>query len=35
MKCARDMLARSNGWRNPFGDGRAAERIARVAKMGS
>lgn len=30
MKCARDMLGRGNGWKNPFGDGRAAERIGRA-----
>jgi UDP-N-acetylglucosamine 2-epimerase (non-hydrolysing) len=27
VKCARNMLGRSNGWKNPFGDGKAAERI--------
>ena len=30
VECARSMLAKGNGWRNPFGDGRAAERIGRV-----
>jgi UDP-N-acetylglucosamine 2-epimerase (non-hydrolysing) len=30
VKCARDMLLRNNGWKNPFGDGKAAERIGRV-----
>ncbi|NJD52071.1 MAG: UDP-N-acetylglucosamine 2-epimerase (non-hydrolyzing) [Candidatus Methanoperedens sp.] len=30
-KCARSMLERGNGWMNPFGDGRAAERI--IQKM--
>ncbi len=32
MKCARSMLGKSNGWRNPFGDGKAAERILEVIK---
>ncbi|MCZ7393674.1 MAG: UDP-N-acetylglucosamine 2-epimerase (non-hydrolyzing) [Candidatus Methanoperedens sp.] len=30
VECARSMLAKGNGWRNPFGDGKAAERIGRV-----
>jgi len=30
VKCARSMLNRGNGWMNPFGDGRAGERIRRV-----
>jgi UDP-N-acetylglucosamine 2-epimerase (non-hydrolysing) len=34
VECARRMLVRGNGWNNPFGDGKAAERIARVVKMG-
>lgn len=28
------MHGRSNGWRNPFGDGKAAERIGKVMAMG-
>lgn len=27
--------APASSWKNPFGDGKAAERIARVVKMGS
>ncbi|MCZ7381928.1 MAG: UDP-N-acetylglucosamine 2-epimerase (non-hydrolyzing) [Candidatus Methanoperedens sp.] len=27
VECAGEMLLRSNGWKNPFGDGKAAERI--------
>lgn len=30
LKCTREMLLRSNGWRNPFGDGKAAERISEI-----
>ncbi|VVB84840.1 UDP-N-acetylglucosamine 2-epimerase [uncultured archaeon] len=30
VKCAKKMLLKSNGWKNPFGDGKAAERIGRV-----
>ena len=30
VKCARSMLERDNGWKNPFGDGKSAERIGRV-----
>ncbi len=29
LKCARDMLGKVNGWKNPFGDGRAGERIVK------
>jgi UDP-N-acetylglucosamine 2-epimerase (non-hydrolysing) len=32
MKCARMMVEKGNDWKNPFGDGRAAERIVRVLK---
>ncbi len=38
MECMRSILSRSNKWKNPFGDGRASEKIGRVivmaAKMG-
>ncbi len=33
VECARKMLYKKNGWKNPFGDGRAAERIRRVMAM--
>lgn len=33
IRCARSMLVRSNDWKNPFGDGKAAERIVRVMAM--
>jgi UDP-N-acetylglucosamine 2-epimerase (non-hydrolysing) len=33
VESARRMLVKGKGWKNPFGDGRAAERIARVAKV--
>jgi UDP-N-acetylglucosamine 2-epimerase (non-hydrolysing) len=29
MKCTRSMLGKSNRWRNPFGDGKAGERIVK------
>jgi UDP-N-acetylglucosamine 2-epimerase (non-hydrolysing) len=32
VKYAREMLVRSNGWGNPFGDGKAAERIFEVVR---
>jgi UDP-N-acetylglucosamine 2-epimerase (non-hydrolysing) len=35
MKCAMSMLSRKNGWRNPFGDGKASERIIKVTCQGS
>ncbi len=34
VECARNMLGRTKGWKNPFGDGKAAERIGRVMAMG-
>jgi len=34
LDSARRMLDRGNGWRNPFGDGKAAERIRRVVMAG-
>jgi len=34
VKCAKDMLLRSNGWKNPFGDGKAAERIIDKLELG-
>jgi len=34
VDCARAMLAARNGWRNPFGDGRAAERIVSIITEG-
>ncbi len=30
LKCAREMLGRSNKWGNPFGGGRAAESIVEI-----
>ena len=30
IECARTMLARETGWHNPFGDGRAAEKIVKT-----
>ena len=33
-KCARIMLERGNEWKNPFGDGRAAERIMQIITTG-
>ena len=30
VKCARTMLAKENKWKNPFGDGKAAEKIMNV-----
>ncbi len=35
VKSTRRMLVKGKGWKNPFGDGRASERIIRVVKMGS
>ncbi|MDP2767180.1 MAG: UDP-N-acetylglucosamine 2-epimerase (non-hydrolyzing) [Candidatus Methanoperedens sp.] len=34
IRCARSMLERGNRWKNPFGDGRAGERIGRVMVAG-
>lgn len=34
MKCAMSMLSRKNGWRNPFGDGKASDRIVKVTVNG-
>ncbi|MEM2121598.1 MAG: UDP-N-acetylglucosamine 2-epimerase (non-hydrolyzing), partial [Candidatus Woesearchaeota archaeon] len=31
-KCAKIMLSRKRDWKNPFGDGKAAERIIRILK---
>lgn len=33
VKCARGMHGKSNDWKTPFGDGKAAERIMRVMAM--
>ncbi len=33
VKRARKMLVNGKGWKNPFGDGKAAEKIGRVIKM--
>ncbi len=33
IKCAMRMLSQGNGWKNPFGDGKASERIRRVMTM--
>jgi UDP-N-acetylglucosamine 2-epimerase (non-hydrolysing) len=33
VKSAKEMLVKGKGWKNPFGDGKAAEKIARVIKM--
>ncbi len=35
VESARRMLFKGKDWKNPFGDGKAAERIARAVKMGS
>ncbi len=32
VECAREMLGSVNSWKNPFGDGKAAERIIEVIK---
>lgn len=34
MKCAMGMLSRKNGWSNPFGDGKASDRIVKVTVNG-
>ncbi len=34
VECSRRMVAAGNGWKNPFGDGRAAERIAGIISGG-
>ncbi|MDP3104167.1 MAG: hypothetical protein Q8M95_06120 [Candidatus Methanoperedens sp.] len=31
IRCARSMLERGNRWKNPFGDGRAGERIIEIS----
>jgi len=33
VECARRMIVQGRGWKNPFGDGKAAEKIGRVVKM--
>lgn len=33
VECARRMLVKGNGWKNPFGDGKAAEKIGMVVRM--
>ncbi|HLB69893.1 MAG TPA: UDP-N-acetylglucosamine 2-epimerase (non-hydrolyzing) [Candidatus Methanoperedens sp.] len=33
VECAKKMLTRDNGWKNPFGDGKAAERIVKVMEI--
>jgi UDP-N-acetylglucosamine 2-epimerase (non-hydrolysing) len=33
VKSVKMMLVKGKGWKNPFGDGKAAEKIARVIKM--
>jgi UDP-N-acetylglucosamine 2-epimerase (non-hydrolysing) len=30
LECTRMMLGRKNDWQNPFGDGRAGERIVEI-----
>ncbi|MDM7998644.1 MAG: UDP-N-acetylglucosamine 2-epimerase (non-hydrolyzing) [Dehalococcoidia bacterium] len=35
VRCAEMMLKRERNWQNPFGDGRAAERIVRIITEGS
>ncbi len=35
VDCARKMVVMGNTWKNPFGDGKASERIGRVMAMGS
>jgi len=32
VECARNMLARKIEWTNPFGDGKAGERILKIIK---
>ena len=34
LQCADLMLGRKNSWQNPFGDGRAGERIATIIAEG-
>ncbi len=34
MECAHKMLEKGKDWMNPFGDGKAAERIGRVIMAG-
>ena len=33
VDCAKRMLVKGRGWKNPFGDGKAAEKIGRVVNM--
>lgn len=33
VECAINMLSVSNEWKNPFGDGKAGEKIRRVMMM--
>jgi UDP-N-acetylglucosamine 2-epimerase (non-hydrolysing) len=33
VESARRMLVKENSWKNPFGDGKAAEKIGRVVNM--
>ena len=35
VESAGRMLVKSRDWKNPFGDGKTAERIANVTEMGS
>ncbi|MBT9133232.1 MAG: hypothetical protein DDT33_01768 [Firmicutes bacterium] len=32
-KCCQIMLGRENNWRNPFGDGKAGERIVKILQQ--
>jgi UDP-N-acetylglucosamine 2-epimerase (non-hydrolysing) len=33
LECVRGMLVKDKRWKNPFGDGKAAEKINRIVKM--
>jgi UDP-N-acetylglucosamine 2-epimerase (non-hydrolysing) len=32
LRCVEDMMKKSNGWKNPFGDGHAGERIIDITR---
>ena len=34
LECSKVMLGRENNWQNPFGDGKAGERIAKILEHG-
>jgi UDP-N-acetylglucosamine 2-epimerase len=33
VECTRRMLVKGKGWKNPFGDGKASDRIAKMVKI--